>query len=325
MVRDPQSTWRLFSPLWADVTADTDFFKQRPLLAHYTTTYVLEQIAKHNEIWFSNPLLMNDIEEVRVGINEGTNFFLASETLATTLSAIDRETFEKSIVAEYNRFNTDHAFDTYILCLCEHDADDGDGLLSMWRGYGDSGKGVAIVFDAREIPAAQNTPLIVAKVVYGTEAERHSWLEGVAQRFVDVVRTNALTGSELQVAASALFQRLRVFALFTKHRGFSEEREWRLAYLPERDTQGVLKKHLSYFNGPRGVEPKLKLPIAPVTEVLNAPFSLDDLVHSIILGPSNSSPLAVASIKRMLASLNRTALVGRVAFSRIPYRPSSQV
>jgi hypothetical protein len=40
------------------------FPQKRLLVAHYTTLEVLEKILGTNEIWFSNPLFMNDLEEV---------------------------------------------------------------------------------------------------------------------------------------------------------------------------------------------------------------------------------------------------------------------
>jgi hypothetical protein len=61
--------------LWADVADKKDFPAVRPLLAHYTTMSTLEAILKNGELWLSNPLLMNDIEELRFGLLEaGTAF-----------------------------------------------------------------------------------------------------------------------------------------------------------------------------------------------------------------------------------------------------------
>jgi hypothetical protein len=39
------------------------FPAKRSLLAHYTSIPVLEAILRNNEIWLSNPLFMNDMEE----------------------------------------------------------------------------------------------------------------------------------------------------------------------------------------------------------------------------------------------------------------------
>ncbi len=45
------------------------------LLAHYTSVQVVEQILKNNEIWLANPLYMNDLEEMRVGVLIGNKIF----------------------------------------------------------------------------------------------------------------------------------------------------------------------------------------------------------------------------------------------------------
>ena len=56
--------------LYADLSPADTFTNVKPLLAHYTTIGTFEQIVKRDEIWFSNPLYMNDIEEVRWSIKE---------------------------------------------------------------------------------------------------------------------------------------------------------------------------------------------------------------------------------------------------------------
>ncbi|QDZ10920.1 DUF2971 domain-containing protein [Devosia ginsengisoli] len=324
-MRSFADAWNLMSALYNDLSEGedhSDFFSDPPLLAHYTTTFVLEQIAKYNQIWFGNPLLMNDIEEVRFGINEGLRTFLASQIIRDSFaSPADAEHFERQLNAAYQNFDSNHAFDTYILCLCEHSRTDEDGLLSMWRGYGDSGKGVAVVFDPRGVLETPTSPLIIAKVRYASTDDRYGWFDKIAGEFAGIIAQQRIEGSD-EVAGSAwgLFARLRQFALFTKHHGFSEEREWRLAYLPERDPDGGLKQFLGYHNGARGIEPKLKLPVAPNAAFGGQDISLERLVHSIILGPSASSAIAVRSAQRMLELLNRPILAQRVQGSTIPYR-----
>jgi len=59
-----------FLPLWADLKEEDQFYVRKPLLAHYTSMRVLETIIRTKEVWLSNPLFMNDIEEVRFGLNE---------------------------------------------------------------------------------------------------------------------------------------------------------------------------------------------------------------------------------------------------------------
>jgi hypothetical protein len=320
LARETDTVWGFFNPLWNDATPDYDFFTQRPLLAHYTTMGTLEKIVSSNQMWFSNPLVMNDVEEVRFGINEGTISLVQNSRIREALGN-QHDAFQSALLDARERFDSQHAFDTYVLCLSEHDEGDADGLLSMWRGYGDGGRGVAIVFDARAIAEVKDTPLVISKVAYGSRYQRMEWFTRAGDSFASILVANQIAPDELGVAVAALFSRLRSFSLFTKHTGFREEREWRLAYLPERDGTAALKKHLGYQNGARGVEPKLKLPIEPMPEIGGgAPFSLEGIVHSIMLGPSNSSHLALTSTQRMLHALGRPELAKRVHASGIPYR-----
>jgi hypothetical protein len=53
----------------------------QPLLAHYTSIKVMENILTTSEVWFSNPLFMNDLQEMRFGLAEGTRFFSSSDNL----------------------------------------------------------------------------------------------------------------------------------------------------------------------------------------------------------------------------------------------------
>jgi hypothetical protein len=59
-----------FSSLWSDIQSKETFPEKRPLLAHYTSIATLESILSNEEVWFSNPLYMSDIEELRFGVLE---------------------------------------------------------------------------------------------------------------------------------------------------------------------------------------------------------------------------------------------------------------
>ena len=65
----------LFEHLYQRSIVNLVTIEKRPsLLAHYTSLEVLEKIMT-NEIWFSNPLFMNDLQEVRFGMGEGLKAF----------------------------------------------------------------------------------------------------------------------------------------------------------------------------------------------------------------------------------------------------------
>jgi hypothetical protein len=59
-----------------------------------------------------------------------------------------------------------------------------------------------------------------------------------------------------------------------QHQGFKEESEWRLVYMRDRDKDKALDRMLSYWIGPRGVEPKLKFNIEHIPGVIEDDLSL---------------------------------------------------
>jgi hypothetical protein len=311
----------LFTPLWADLRAEDSFPRKRPLLAHYTSVEKLEAILKNNEIWFSNPLFMNDLEEVRFGMTIGANLFLGSSEIEAACRTKKRFDALKSTFNHLNNtFANEHVLDLYIFCLSEHAKENTDGVLSMWRGYGGNGNGAAIVFDTAKFAAREDSPLIIANVHYGAAQQRIDHLNKYVTQFAEILRTSNLSDDKLFHASFYFFQRLKLFSIFTKHVGFLEEHEWRGVYLKERDTENVFEKMFSYYVGPRGVEPKLKLKIEAIHGLPETHVSLAEIVDRIILGPSLSSPLARATILRMLDTLNLKELKGRVFSSMIPFR-----
>jgi hypothetical protein len=77
---------------------------------------------------------------------------------------------------------------------------------------------------------------------------------------------------------------------------------------------------LGYAITNRGVEPKLRLNVAPQPKTFSADLSLERIVAKIILGPSLSSVLAKLAVLRLLEVNGRTALAKRVVASTIPFR-----
>jgi hypothetical protein len=284
---------------------------------------VLEAILRNNEIWLSNPLFMNDMEEVRFGINTGANLFVTSREVESACGTKSRADLLKSSFNHYyNVFANDHVLDTYVFCLSEHTKDDTDGVLSMWRGYGGNGNGAAIVFDTAKLSAREGSPLIIAKVQYATTEERMNWLRQRITQLAEILAHSRIPDDELYLGSSLFFQRLQLFAVFTKHRGFKEESEWRVVYMRDRDRDKVFDKMFSYWIGPRGVEPKLKFKIEHMPGYTDDDLTLSKIVDRVILGPSLSSPLARATILKMLDTLNKSDLKDRIVSSTIPFRAS---
>ena len=314
---------KLFDGLYNNFRTKTD--PQEPLLlAHYTSVQVVEQILKNEELWFANPLYMNDLEEMRLGIAIGAELFPQfAQQAAETQDRIGR------LVQAFNHYITHlatiAAIDTYVFCLSEHPLDNIDGLLPMWREYGSKGNGAALVFNTQKIHYQPQHPVIIVKVIYATFQQRVNELKARPSDWACITRDAKLEDDRLYLAAYAAFNFVKSFALTTKHPGFLEEKEWRAIYLPERDPQGYFKDCLDYFVGPRGVEPKFKfkfaMPRTPNDPSAPIPGNLSDILAFIILGPTVSSPLARAAFIRMLERTGKGEFSDRVFSSTIPLRP----
>lgn len=245
-----------YNALYSSIETKTD--RDKPLLlAHYTSVQVVEQILRNDEVWLANPLYMNDLDEMRAGILLGSQIF--PEFAQKAAGDTPRST---RLVEAFNHFlahlSTEAALDTYVFCLSEHFHGDTDGRLSMWREYGSKGNGAALIINTQKVNYQPHSPLIIAKVAYKTNQQRGQILRTELANWARLTQTANLPNDQLYLAAYAAFGFVKSLALVTKHMGFSEENEWRVVYVPERDPLGYLKPCLDYFVGPRGVEPKLK-------------------------------------------------------------------
>ncbi len=307
--------------LWCDLDQSKLYPYQRPVLAHYTSVATLEKIMVHEELWLSHPLLMNDDQEMKWGLIEGHRHFISHEGLKRACGSPERIlTLIQAFEEAHNDFASTHAYDVYVACFCTHDPDDDDGLLSMWRAYGANGGGAAIVFDTGRLIGSDSSPLILAPVVYQSTDDRRKWLTDRLDELAAAIQVSSPSNDDIAALSRAFMERLKIFALFTKHTGFKEEREWRLVYMSDRDRNKLYEPMLSYVVTDRGLQPKFKLPLKanPPEAYLN--FSLATILQSILLGPTAGTPLSVMAIKRMLARAGKSEFVDRVRASSTPFR-----
>jgi hypothetical protein len=109
-----------FLPLF-DRLADEELQNKRPLLAHYTSVKVMTDIVMNEEVWFANPLFMNDLEEMRFGVNEGERIVYSSKEIEDAAGSTERARTIYNIYAAYMKALDDvDALNTYIFCLSEH-------------------------------------------------------------------------------------------------------------------------------------------------------------------------------------------------------------
>lgn len=320
-----QEILQCFRPLYDRFPSLRDV-AEPPLLAHYTSLEVLMHIVTSGQIWFSNPLFMNDLEELRFGAIRGANLFQTSGRVAQAAGTSQREGLLHDGFRHYfDAFAEKGTLDIYVLCLSEHDPADNDGSLSMWRAYASHGNGAALIFNtAPLVPLAEgDIPLSLIKVQYGSEQRRLQELDKLVSDWAAILARSHIPDSELHFAALAAIYAITAFALAWKHDGFREEKEWRVVYMPQFDPGSHMRQCLSYHFGPRGVEPKFKWELQPIPGIASNELNLDTLLDRIILGPSTSSALAVNSISRMLDAEHRSGWKSLLRPSTIPLRPVS--
>lgn len=307
--------------LWSDLEHEKLFPQCRPLLAHYTSIATFESILSNEEFWFSHPLTMNDYEELVFGMNQGATIFRSHQGIR---EACKDDKSHRSLIYYFdellNMYDVHHAADTYILCFSDHSDQGDDGALSMWRGYGQNGNGIAVVIDTQKIKPLKGSPLIVAPVEYATQEERRAWIDKKLTQLAEFIRQDDLDNETLKLYAYFWLKRLISFSLFTKHCGFREEQEWRIVYMRDADPMNSLEEMLGYHATDEGLQPKLKLKLNQIPSAVGEKIDIEDLVHKIILGPTTSSVLARNALARMVRNRGKPKLSDKIVYSSIPFR-----
>jgi hypothetical protein len=314
-------TTALREALFEDLQGFEDITNSKPMLAHYTSIQTIELILKNDELWLSHPLNMNDHQELIGGlsfamraINECKDLYEAFE------KAEQYHLFLSEFQGWQNSYGENDAFDLYVACFSRHNVAQPDGRLAMWRGYGDYGNGAAIVIDSSKLQPVEENPLVLAAVNYGTDEDRYQWCQEKVRAVADHILRFGLADTDIREAAYYVFQRFLLFSLFSKHIGFSEEEEWRVVYMKDRDTDRLFTPMFGYAHGRFGLEPKLKLKLDGKTPHFPSDFRLEDIIHSIIIGPRASSPLSRYATRRMLEQIGKGGLREHVHTSTIPFR-----
>ena len=263
---------------------------------------------------------MNDHQEMSWGLLEGRRQLLAHKGLAEACESTEHyQELVHAFSYYFDAFLDQHVNDVYVGCFCKHEAEDHDGLLSMWRAYGANGGGVAIEFETSKLQPHDEATLVLHPVTYASTADRIAWITNKLDEAAAMIAKERPAKDQLMYAAWHLLQRLKMFALFTKHKGFSEEKEWRIVYFSDRDGAKRYNSMLSYLVNEKGIQPKLKLKIGSAISAIS-PVALTDLISSIILGPTAGAPLSQMAVRRMLVQQGKPELADRVRVSTTPFR-----
>ena len=202
LMRSNDEVSQEFSKLFSDISAESEYFSVKPLLTHYTSLSNLEAILRGKEMWLSSPLQMNDYDEVRFGFREAIKRIEESKLIRKEIGSVIRhEKFLDKIYYYYEEFANKGILKTFVFSLSQHKNSDNDGLLSMWRGYGSNGNGVALVFDSSKIHPVANSPFVIAKVAYGSAEMRIKWIESKIRAFSKILSSVNCSDDQLYIAS----------------------------------------------------------------------------------------------------------------------------
>ncbi|MFO1143103.1 MAG: DUF2971 domain-containing protein [Amaricoccus sp.] len=287
--------------------------------AHYTAAPAAMNMVRNGEIWLRNTQCMNDFSEVRHGLDLLGRAYrgVHGQRLMGFLDAI-WPGFRQEAGERIEALAETILSDTYIGCVSEHDpAENGIGRLSMWRAYSNIG-GVALVLRSAPLvgPGSDALPVSGGPVEY---AERRDFFVRF-ERFVDALLEEGPYLEDLgaERTCRGLVGSYHFAALATKHPGFAEEREWRMAFTPALQPQGDLVRAVELCRG----QPQLiyKLPLERREGAEGASTALADVLEALIIGPSESPQAMRAAFVELLGAAGVADPETVVQVSEIPVR-----
>ena len=307
--------YEVFCPGYLDETKK--LFQQNPKFAYYTKAETALKIIRNKEIWFRNAVVMNDRTEISYGLN----------LIKKVLSGPDGDKFWEAIYKVFNsedvildatkvldEWEFDWRFETYLFCGSLHDqSENKTGRLSMWRAYGD----IALVFAEHQSSMGLDKLGVSSILVsYINEDELVNRLRRVTygiQKHCE--RLNLLGKEKLTVCVWFM---ILLYAIGTKHPGFSEEKEVRLYFRPNEIPEKIMERRQVVINEiPQEI---WVFPLVNRPEIGFDHFDLPSILDRIIIGPT---PYPYVSMKTFRTELNEAGvnnLEKRVVLSDIPLR-----
>ena len=292
---------------------------------HYTSAEAALRIIENKRIWMRNVTSMSDYSEVQHGMallnetlfgNDGKGLKALTEgvdacAVGATAEAI--QFLEKSW--------TDIRYNTYLACFSEHDQEeDQHGRLSMWRAFGATDVRVAIVFRfPYSLIQGSVFNLVVSPVAYFAKEQ----VEAELYKIVDNIHHNLdfLKSVGRERVVRAIYAMLVAAVTCVKHKGFSEEREWRLIYAPARWPSPLIEPSTEVIRGiPQTI---YKIPFDG--SVPGAPEGLKQLdlarlFHHLIIGPAQYPYSMFEAFGNALQNAGVPEPAKRIVASGIPIR-----
>ena len=290
-------------------------------LAHYTNADTAVKLLRNGEFWLRNALTMNDPSEIRYGFSLLDD---AHGKVQITLNKLAVDLFGATldeVTKGYHTLIQNTYTKTFIGCLSEFSEKldpESLGRLSMWRAYGGD-CGVALIINPNPIVQA------TSRMAVRTFPVRYSESVNVLKDYRDLIdRLEANRDVIKRNGAPQFASMLQFFfdtiVLGSKHKGFEEEREWRLVYRADSQARHLKppKLDVETIRGIPQVVQKIELKNGITGS--GGTFLFDQLIHRVIVGPCDQSILIndALFVTLMMNGFSNPEL--RVKQSAIPLR-----
>ena len=186
----------------------------------------------------------------------------------------------------------------------------------MWRAYAPK-NGVAIVLDTDVFTEeAFNTKVATIPMFY---LKREEFIDAVSD-FANRLEKYKDDLKYLPNFSDLVLRKFIITALSMKHKGFQEEREWRVIYndiFSNVNENDIVTENIEEINGELRIIKKLDF---SQIRYGNCPFDMNKLIYRIIIGPSNN-PEQLRTI--FIHTLEKNGVIdaaNKVVCSDIPVR-----
>jgi hypothetical protein len=288
---------------------------------HYTSAESALKIITSKRLWMRNTTCMADYREVQHGYGMLVRYFADAQKRSAFVQSLEQcaPGVADEAMNLFDQWSLDIGANTYIASVSEHDDhEDNHGRLSMWRAFGDARVArVAIVLRVPSYSAAQDDlKVIFSPVAYLDESEAHQALDAVIRNVCNNV------GFLANISRAELVT--RIFNVFVtgvsclKHKGFHEEREWRVIYSPNRLASQLIDWSIETVGGVPQVV--YRFPLDGTRAAALADLDLNRIIDRVIIGPSFYPWVMYDAFVKALIQGGLTDAHKRVFSSDIPIR-----
>jgi len=287
---------------------------------HYTSADNAVKILTSRRFWMRNARCMNDYTEANFGHQQLVRLFENQELKTAFIGALAPygDDMGNRVLKHFDEWWNNIQFNTYITSVSEHDQSENTyGRLSMWRAYGGNSAKAALVLRMPLAPGqVAGLRLLFSPVEYFAFDE----LEREFRNALQSIRANAaaLANIKPDLVFNMAFFMLVLAALCLKHKGFSEEKEWRAIYLSHALPSNNVERSVEVVGSvPQTV---YKIPLENDAEKQIQGVSIQDVLDRVIIGPSVYPMPIFEAFSSILRDAGIEEPESKLAVSDIPLR-----